>query len=159
MLDFEYILVDVKEYDDERLKKFSSKLLGVILMLEKARNDVEFFNGIRENLTSIEGFDAEEKRILNLCIKLMDAAYGYNKSEEIRELLTENRVREVDGMLCDIIENAKKEKEQLLAQGEAKGRLENALEVAREMLLGNSSIDYIVKVTKLPKEKIEEIAV
>ena len=153
VLDFEYMLVDVKGYDDESLKKFSSKLLGVILMLEKTRNDVEFFNSIRDSLNEIEGFDNEEKRIFNLCVKIMDIAYGYNKSDEIKELLDENRIKEVDSMLCDIIENAKLEKEQLVAQGEFK----KALEVAKKMLLENFPIDIIIRVTELPREQIEAI--
>jgi hypothetical protein len=36
-------------------------------------------------------------------------------------MLKQNRVKEVDGMLCDAIENAKNEKEMYIAEGEARG--------------------------------------
>jgi len=117
VLNFEYMLVNAKGYDDDTLRNFSSKLLGLILMLEKAKNDVEFYSSIRDNLDSIETFDNEEKRVLSLCIKIMDIAYGYNKGEDIQRLLSENQIQEVDKMLCDVIEYAKVEKEELISQG------------------------------------------
>ncbi len=160
-LNFEYILVNAKGYDNASLKKFSSKLLGITLMLEKARNDVEFFSGIRDNLEDIEGFDEEEKRILSLCIKLLDMAYGYNKGNDIKELLDENKIEEVDSMLCDIIEYAKHEKEELLSegisQGISQGELKNALEVAKRMIAEEYPIDIIMRLTNLSKQQIEEI--
>jgi hypothetical protein len=58
-------------------------------------------------------------------------------------------------MLCDIIENAKLEKEQLVTQGE----LKKALEVAKKMLMENLPIDLIVRTTDLPREQIEGIKV
>ena len=67
--------------------------------------------------------------------------------------MDENRIKEVDSMLCDIIENAKLEKEQLVAQG----KLEKALEVAKKMLMKDLPIDVIIDVTKLSKEQIEAI--
>jgi len=56
-------------------------------------------------------------------------------------------------MLCDLVENAKKEKEQLLAEGELKGKLD----IAKAMLLEKSPIEFIVKITNLSREQIEAI--
>ena len=72
VLNFEYMLVNAKGHDNDTLKGFSSKLLGLVLMLEKTKNDLEFYSSIRDNLDSIETFDNEEKRVLSLCIKIMD---------------------------------------------------------------------------------------
>jgi hypothetical protein len=153
VLNFDYMLIEAKGFDNEKLKKFSSRLLATILLLEKSKSDIEFYEGIRSSLNDVKTFDAEERRIFNLFIKIMDIAYGYNKSEEIKALLDMNRVVEVDRMLTDVIENAKYEKEQLLAQGELKGKLE----AAKVMLLEKFPIDIIVKITKLPRERIENI--
>jgi len=130
VLNFEYMLVNAKGYDDDTLRNFSSKLLGLILMLEKAKNDVEFYSRVRDNLDFIEAFDNEEKRILSLCIKITDIAYGYNKSDDIQRLLSESQIQEVDGMLCDMIEYAQVEKDELRFEGE----LKKALEVAKNLL-------------------------
>ena len=149
VLNFEYMLVNAKGYDNDTLKGFSSKLLGLVLMLEKTKNDLEFYSSIRDNLDSIGTFDNEEKRVLSLCIKIMDIAYGYNKCEDIQRLLSENQIQEVDKMLCDVIEYAKVEKEEIA--------INTKLEVARNMLMENSSIDYIIRMTGLSREQVEEI--
>lgn len=143
------MLLDAKGYDNEKLKTFSSRLLGVILILEKSKNDIEFYSGIRHCLDDIIEFDNEEKRVFNLCIKVMDLAYGYNKSEEIKALLDENHFKKVDSMLCDVIENAKYEKENL--------KLERTLEIAKKMILDKLPIETIMKYTNLSREQIENI--
>jgi predicted transposase/invertase (TIGR01784 family) len=43
------------------------------------------------------------------------------------------------------------------AEGEAKGRTEERIEIAREMLLNNDPLDLIMRITKLSKEEIEEL--
>jgi len=147
VLNFEYMLVNAKGYDDDTLKSLSSKLLGLILMLEKTKNDLEFYSSVRDNLDSIETFDNEEKRVLSLCIKIMDIAYGYNKSDDIQRLLSENQIQEVDKMLCDIIENAKVEKEELISKGK--------LEVAKNLLKMNMPIENIAEATGFSTKEIE----
>ncbi|MCL2400204.1 MAG: Rpn family recombination-promoting nuclease/putative transposase [Defluviitaleaceae bacterium] len=154
VLNFEYMLVNAKGYDDDTLKGFSSKLLGLILMLEKTKNDLEFYSSIRNNLDSIGTFDNEEKRVLSLCIKIMDIAYGYNKGDDIQRLLSENQIQEVDKMLCDVIEYAKVEKEELISQGELNAKLT----VAKKMLMEKLPIDIIVRTTELSREQIEGIS-
>ena len=149
VLNFEYMLVNAKGYDNDTLKGFSSKLLGLVLMLEKTKNDLEFYSSIRDNLDSIGSFDNEEKRVLSLCIKIMDIAYGYNKGEDIQRLLSENQIQEVDKMLCDVIEYAKVEKEEIA--------INTKLEVARNMLMEKFPVEVIARTTKLSREQIEGI--
>jgi predicted transposase/invertase (TIGR01784 family) len=149
VLNFEYMTINAKGYDDATLKNFSSKLLGLILTLEKAKNDVEFYSRVRDNLDSVRTLDDEEKRILSLCIKITDIAYGYNKSADIQKLLSSNQIQEVDGMLCDMIEYAQVEKEELRSQGK--------LEVAKKLLSMNMPLEKIVEATGFSIKKIEEL--
>ena len=44
-----------------------------------------------------------------------------------------------------------------IAKGIAEGRLETLLEMAREMLADNTPIETVMKYTKLPLSKIQEI--
>ena len=156
-LDFKYMLVDAKGYDDDTLRGFSSTLLGLVLMLEKAKNDVEFFSSLRDNLDAIAAMDSEEKRVLSMCVKIMDMAYGYNKGAAIGQLLNENRVKEVDSMLCDVIQYTKVEREELMARGELKGKLDAMLDVARKLLGMNMPIENIVMTTGLTANEIEAL--
>jgi len=160
-LDFEYMLVDAKGYDNDMLRGFSSTLLGLVLMLEKSKNDVEFYSGIKDNLGSIETLDNEEMRILNMCVKIMDMAYGYNKGDDIGRLLNENRIPEVDKMLCDVIEYAKVEKVEIAAraklEGKLEGKLEAMLDVARNLLRMNLPEENIIAATGLTANEIETL--
>ena len=148
-LDFEYVVIDAKGYSKEDLKQFSSKLLGIILTLEKSKNDIEFYEYLRESVDRIVSLSKEDRRILNVCVKIMDSAYGYNQSEKIKEILESNQVRGVDSMLVDIIENAKKEREELIEKGK--------IEAIRNFLEFGDSVEKIAKVMKLSIEKIQEI--
>ena len=134
-------------------------------MLEKTKNDLEFYSSIRDNLDTIGAFDSEERRVLSLCIKIMDIAYGYNKSDDIQRLLSESQIQEVDGMLCDMIEYAKIEKEELisqgisqgLSQGISQGETRARLEVARNLLKMNISVENIAEATGLTASEVEEL--
>ena len=128
VLNFDYMLVDAKGFNENDLKVFSSRLLATVLMMEKSQNDVEFYDSIRKSLSDIKGFDTEEMRIFELFIKIMDLAYGKNKGREIQTILNENKIEDVDRMLCDLVENAKREKEELWANGKQEGLLEGKQE-------------------------------
>jgi GDP-D-mannose dehydratase len=149
VLNFQYALVDAKGYDEESLRSFSSKLLAVVLMLEKSRNDVEFYSNFQQKLMDVKEFDSEETRIFNLCLKIADIAYGYNRGEKVRELLAEGQVEEVDGMLCDMIEYAKIEKEQL--------RFEKAVEIAKNLLRKGLSVKDISESTGLDENTVTQL--
>ena len=169
VLNFEYILVDTKGFNDSDLESLSSRLLAAALLMEKSKNDVEFYDNIRKTLSDIKGFDSEEMRIFNLFIKIMDLAYGKNRALEIQNILNENVIEEADRMLCDLVENAKKEKENLKAEGrlegklegrlegKLEGRLEGKLEVAKAMLNENLPIDMVIKITRLSVDQITAI--
>ena len=64
-------------------------------------------------------------------------------------------------MLCDIIENAKAEREELIeqgvAQGVAQGKQEGMIEAAKNMLAEGFPVELIVRLTKLTKEDVERI--
>ena len=61
-------------------------------------------------------------------------------------------------MLCDFIENAKAEREQLRSQGISQGRLENAIEVVKKMLRrGKNTIQEISEDTGLELSKVMEL--
>ena len=162
VLNFDYMLVDAKGFNENDLKALSSRLLAAVLLMEKSKNNIEFYDNIRKSLSDIKDFDTEEMRIFNLFIKIMDLAYGENRSKEIQVMLNKNEIEEVDRMLCDLVENAQREnaqrqKEELRANGKLEGKLEEKLEIAKAMLLEKLPIELIIRVTKLTKEQIEAI--
>jgi len=63
----------------------------------------------------------------------------------------------VDSMLCDIIENAKYEKQRLLDEGRLEGKLEKSIEIAKSLLFEGIPLGIIEKCTNLSKEQIQNI--
>ena len=158
VLNFDYALVNAKGYDDTDLKNFSSKLLGLTLMLEKTKNDVEFFTNLKENLGLIENFNDEERRVLNMCIKIIDIAYGYNKSDDIQKMLKTNQLQEVDKMLSDVIEYAKVEREELKSQGVAQGITKGIAQgVTQGISQGANMLLELIKKGMSPEEAAQQI--
>ena len=153
VINFKYMLIDAKGYADEDLEKFTSRLLGVTLMLEKARNDVEFYEYIRKNAGEIKDFNINDTNIFNAMIKIIDMAYGYSRSERIKEIFEQNQTEEANGMLVDIIENAKKEKKELIK----KGKMEKAIETAVNFLKMGISVEQVAQGTELTVEQVMKI--
>jgi predicted transposase/invertase (TIGR01784 family) len=149
VLNFDYTLIDAKQFTDADLQTFSSRLLAVAMVLEKSQNKVEFLNNFRKSLDDASTFDAEERRVFIAIIDIMNIAFGFDSKNEIENMLRQNQVKEVDGMLCDAIQNAMKEKEIY--------KIEGKLEDAITMLLDNVPIVTIIKYTGLPREEIEKI--
>jgi len=162
ILNFDYALVPVKGYTKEDLQLFSSKLLGLAMLLEKSRSETEFIESLRQSYDAIKTFDEEEQRILNAYIKIMENAYGFDTRGAIQILTADSeREKEADQMLSDVLEYAKVKDAKLLEQGIKtgikRGIKTGKLEVAREMLRENYSVDSIMRITKLSKEQIEAL--
>ena len=76
---------------------------------------------------------------------------------DIQRMLSKNQIQEVDKMLCDVIEYAKAEKEELFSQGISQGELKKAIEVAKNLLKINISVENIAEATGLTTNEIEEL--
>ena len=60
-------------------------------------------------------------------------------------------------MLCDMIEYAKVEKEELISQGISQGELRKAMEIAKKLLKMNTPVENIAEATGLTASEIEEL--
>ena len=56
-----------------------------------------------------------------------------------------------------LVEAIKQEKSNLLKQGKLEGKLEEKFEIARSMLVEGSTISFIMKVTGLSQQEIEQL--
>ena len=153
VINFKYMLINVKGYSEEDLESFSWRLLSVIFQLEKSKSDVEFSANVRKSLDYIGGFSEEELRVFNACIKIFANAYGNDNYKEIAKLLNENKIEEADQMLCDVIENAQLERQQVFTQG----GFDKSIEIAKKMLAKNYDTDTIQELTDLTVEEIIEL--
>ena len=89
---------------------------------------------------------------------------------KVAQLINEDKIMEVDSMLCDVIEYAKIEREELMLKGEARGEargkaigeavgeLKKAIGIAKYMLMENLPMSIITKTTQLSEEQVRELA-
>jgi predicted transposase/invertase (TIGR01784 family) len=88
--------------------------------------------------------------VLNFEYMLVNAK-GYNKSDDIQRLLSESQFREVDGMLCDMIEYAQTEKEEIATKAR--------LEIAKNLLKMNIPLEKIVEATGFTIKELEDLQI
>ena len=124
LIDFSYSLVDVKGYDDESVVGFQSRLLKVMMMLEKSKNALELLDIARRYEGEISKLDEEELRILAAALDILDNLYGTDEVGGLRDALEPMSAERVSGMLVDLIANEKKRERQLINQGREEGREE-----------------------------------
>jgi hypothetical protein len=130
LINFNYALVDAKGYDGESVKDFRSRLLKVMMMFEKSRGFVEILETVKAYKSEIDKFDDEEIRILSAAVDLFGEIYGQSQNYRLDEILYSKNVKGVDGMLVDIITDAKKYEKSLIKKGKIEGKEEAKVEFA-----------------------------
>jgi hypothetical protein len=155
VLNFNYALVDAKGYSDESVKTFRSKLLKVMIMLEKSKEFTEIIEVAKKYKNEIRSFNEEEQRVLNAALDILNEVYGqkYNFSEI---LYAENAER-VDRMLADIVTNAKNYERNLVKKGKSEGEIIGKEEMVKEMLIDGEPMEKIMRYSKFTEEKIRKI--
>ncbi|MDR1687056.1 MAG: Rpn family recombination-promoting nuclease/putative transposase [Clostridiales bacterium] len=163
ILNFEYVLVAAKNYTEEQLKSFCSKLLAIAFMFENSKTTADVNNGLMEIIKAMNELDQEEKRTLNVFLDILDMIYGSDKKTVVKKLLEDGNSKEAESLMYDILENDRIERESLFAkgkfEGKAEGKAEGKLETAKNMILENMPIDFILKITGLSKDQIDGIVV
>ena len=95
-------------------------------------------------------FSCDSKKEIEKMIKgnhLLEEVYGMQKKLNSDEFILEHFPDELYHEL---------EKKEFLEKGREEGKIETTLELAKKMLKEGASLDFITKVTKLSKEKLED---
>jgi predicted transposase/invertase (TIGR01784 family) len=153
LLNFNYSLVDVKGYNDESVKGFHSKLLKVIVMLEKSASITDLGDVIKKYKNEISQFTDEEMRIIRVGVEILDSIYKSDGDMTLSEALKTQNVEEVSSMLTNLVANEKRRAKQLIKQG----RQEERLETAKALLDMGLPMEQILKATRMTIEDIERI--
>ena len=114
LLNFNYFLVDAKGYDKESVKDFHSRLLRVIMMLEKSKNSAEFIDVIGTYQNELLCFTDEELRIFNAAVTILDEVFDTNVAEALFEAIKSANAEGVSGMLSNLKANEKRRARQLI---------------------------------------------
>jgi len=175
LLNFNYTLVDVKGYDDERVKGFHSRLLKVMMLLEQARNKEELIGVLLKYVNDIIQFDDEELRIISAATSILDGHLGAEGAATLSDILKTKNAERVTGMLANIVEYERRHQNSLLKrgreegkkegreegrkEGREEGRKEERVENAKAFLKMGSTIEQVAAGTGLTISEVEKIKV
>ena len=161
LINFTYSLVDVTGYDEDTVKDFQSRLLKVMMMLEKAENITELQEVITKYEEEIKKFNDEEMRIVNVAISILSSFFRAKNPDEHNKIPSSIKAKGVTGMFARLIANEKKErrriKKQAKEEGREEGREEGKLETAREMLEMGLSVEQVAQATRWSVDKVIEV--
>jgi len=153
LLNFDYTLVDVKGYDDNSVKDFSSRLLKVMMMFEKAENIADLHDVIKKYERDIERLDDEEVRIISVAIGILSSLYGAEGTSKLIETLKTTNAEGVSGMLSNLVANEKKREKEWVRQA----RQQEKVETAKRFLKMGLTIEQVAEGSHLAIADVEKI--
>ena len=157
--DFRYYKVIENEISDKTLFEIKN-VLSAVFYIENIDNPA----GIRKHFKNVlQLIEKEELPVIKALARWLNNYLKYENEDLIEEL---NSIEEVKTMFATAlikhdqeIEKRGEQKglEKGITEGITKGHREKQVEIAKELLANNVSIDIIVRATKLSKKQIEQL--
>lgn len=148
VLDFKYILFDVRRYNDEDLLNLAN-VIGAAFFIDKTKDKANDLLGRLEAVAKrMQGLSDDDVQVLWTWLKNI-AARGLpkDKENEIEEIF--QKERKVLNMVYAI--------ERVMQQERVEAEEVKAIEIAKEMIKDNESIEKIQKWTKLSVDTIQKL--
>ena len=95
--------------------------------------------------------------MLNVALRILKQVHNSVKEFDFDKILYADSAKEVDGMLADVIANAKNYERNIRKEERKEGKMEEKKEIAEKMLLKNKPISEIMEFTELTEKQIREI--
>ena len=161
MLDFQYILINVRTYDEEELLRLSG-VIGAVFLVDQATNFEEIIENLKKLVETIKKMEPEEYRLfIAWAENILTHGLSPEKKEEITSILKKTRAEEVEEMISNVERVIKKSLEDAkiegMEQGIVKGIEKGMEKVAKQMLSDGEEIAKIMRYTGLSKENIERL--
>jgi predicted transposase/invertase (TIGR01784 family) len=148
VLDFKYILFDIRRYNDETLLNLAN-VIGAAFFLDKTKDMEELAGRLKAIVQRLQGLTDDDVGVLwkwlkNIVVRGLTEA----EQEQIEEIF--QKERKVDNMVYAI--------ERIMEQERVDTRREEKIEIAKKMLRDNETFEKIIKWTELPLTTIQELA-
>lgn len=165
VLDFKYILFDVRRYKDEELLELAN-LIATVFFIDKTKDkSTELIYRLKEVVTKMQNLEDEDMYIMFNWVKnIVSRGLNSESKREIEDIFQKEGT--VKNMVYAIERVIKKEKLEAKLEGRMEGKLEGKLEgrmeekneIIHEMLIEGDSIDKIARITKLSIDEVKRIA-
>jgi predicted transposase/invertase (TIGR01784 family) len=154
VLNFEYILMDVNRYAKKKLLHLSN-LIGSVFYLDQDVDSLEETRRrLEELLESVRHLSPEEVALFRVWLnQIYSKRFPKGQQEEIREIIDQSELTEVEKMISGLGRNIDK----FVRQSREEGEKKKAIEVAENMLGIGMEVETVAKTTGLTKEEIQQI--
>lgn len=163
VLDFKYILFDVKRYDEEDLLRLRN-LIGSVFFIDQKPGYEELLEGMRRISEKITHLDEEEQRLLwNWMKHVILRGLPTKRAEELETMMNKDlegrdMIYAAEEAIRKEIRKSRKQGMELgLKKGIEKGIEKGKLEVVKKLLLLGMETEKIAEVTGLPEEEIKKL--
>ncbi|WP_373895273.1 Rpn family recombination-promoting nuclease/putative transposase [Virgibacillus natechei] len=155
VLNFEYILIDVKRYDQEHLLQLSNLISTVFLLDQDAEDIGEFLERLNELIEVLKKLSPAEYSLFKIWFKkIIMNRFPKEHHREMEKLIDKTNVEQVGVMISGFEKNIIKVQE----QGFEKGKKRNAVKIAKRMITKGVPLEEIADITELSIDELKELA-
>ena len=148
VLDFKYILFDVRRYSDEILLNLAN-VIGAAFFVDKTKDKEELLARLRVISQKLQSLTDDDIGALWKWLKnIVARGLSEEKQKQIEEIF--QKERKMDNMVYAI--------ERIMEQERVDTRREEKIEIARELLKMGIPLEKVETATKLPLTTIQELA-
>jgi predicted transposase/invertase (TIGR01784 family) len=127
--------------------------MGFILRKYFRKHIVAELRKIVDNLNKLEA-GGSNRFVVDLLYYLLNVDEGHKNKDELINIIHDKMSPNLEKTMSSLAEKLIAEGER---RGEMRGALKNKLETAKEMLLENADLAFIIRVTKLSLEQIRQL--
>jgi len=151
-VNFQYILFDVRRYKDEDLLELANLIASVFFIDKTTDRSNELLKRLNKVVEKLKGLSSEDTYIMYNWLKKIVARDIKGKFEkEIDDIF--QKEGKVENMVYAIERVIKKEK----MDAKKEGKMEEKIQIAKEMLREGDSVEKISRITKLSVDEIEKL--
>ena len=157
VLDFKYILFDVRRYNDDDLLELAN-VIGATFFIDKTTDkEKDLLERLVIMAKRIQELSSDDIDVLWVWIKNISTIGLTNDMEcEIEEFILQERT--VENLVYGVERVMKRERFEAKLEGKAEGKVEEQIKIAKEMIIDNEPMEKILKYTKIPLAEIQKLA-
>lgn len=157
--DYKYLIYDISSYTDEEIKGNIQLKIVIKILKNIFSSDEEFFKIFKEAVEVLDKLEKQEKGIeyFKTFIYYVLSTRNEVSLKDIYDLVKEVSVERSEDIMTIADKLRKEGMEKGMEKGIEKGKMEEKIEVARNLLSIGVEIDKIMKATGLSEDEIKKL--
>ncbi len=158
LVDFKYILFDVRKYDSHKLEEIGTLIASVFLLERSLENKDEFLRQFRRIIGSGQKLTPEQWMKLQRWItSIWIQKVPIRDREEVIELIAKTKPMEVEKMVSILERKLDEWENEAKLKGMQEGIQKGVLNTARAVLRKGKTLEEVIYLLDLPEEVVKEL--